>query len=52
MEKWYKYIVPNLCRILICQKIHRLGDAAFDADCLTPLRVLKITTVSVKNGFW
>ena len=33
-------------------KIHPSRDAAFGADCLTPLRILKIITVGLKNGFW
>ena len=32
-------------------KIHPLLDAAFSVDILTPFRILKIVTVSVKNGF-
>ena len=38
--------------LLYHQKIHPLRDAAFGADCLTPLKILKITTVGLKNGFW
>ena len=41
-----------LSRDLLCQKIHPLRDAAFGADCLTRLRILKIITVGLKNGFW
>ena len=52
MEKWYKYVVPNLSRDLIFQKIHPFRDAAFGADCLTPFRILKIIIVGLKNGFW
>ena len=33
-------------------KIHMLRDAAFGADCLTPLRILKIIAVGLKNGYW
>ena len=33
-------------------KIHLFRDAAFDADCLTPFRILKIIIVGLKNGFW
>ena len=35
MEKRYKYI-------------HPLRDAAFGADCLTPVRILKIIIVGLK----
>ena len=48
MEKWYKFVVPYLSRDLLYRKIHPLRDAAFGADCLTPLRLLKIITVSLK----
>ena len=48
MEKLYKYVVPYLSRDLIYQKIHKLRDAAFDADCLTPFRILKIIMVGLK----
>ena len=41
-----------LSRDLIYQKIHRLRDAAFGADCLTPFRILKIIIVVSENGFW
>ena len=41
-----------LRRDLPYQKIYPLRDAAFGADCLTPLRILKITTVGLKNRFW
>ena len=34
MEKRYKYIDRHLSQDLLYQKIHPLGDAAFDADCL------------------
>ena len=37
-----------LSRDLTYQKIHPLRDAAFDADCLALLRILKIITVSPK----
>ena len=53
MNKWYKYIYGYLSREVLYQKIHSLRDAAFDADCLTPYRILKIITVGLKNnGFW
>ena len=52
MEKQHKYIYGYLSRDLTFQIIHPLGDAAFNADCLTPLNVLKIVTVSLKNGLW
>ena len=48
MEKCYKYVVSYLSRDLIYQKIHPLRYPAFDADCLTPLRTLKIITVGLK----
>ena len=32
-------------------KIYSLLDAAFDADCLTPFRILKIITVGLKMDF-
>ena len=41
-----------LSRDLLYQKIHSLRDAAFGADCLNPLRILKLITVGLKNGFW
>ena len=43
----------GLCSIyfLLYQKIHPLRDAAYDADCLPPLRILKMITVSLKDGF-
>ena len=44
-KKWYKYIDGYLCPDLL-HKIHPLQYAAFDADCLTALRILKIITVS------
>ena len=52
MEKGYKYMDGYLSRDSLYQKIHPLRDAAFGADCLTPLRILKIITVGLKNGFW
>ena len=52
MEKRYKCVVPYLSRDLIYQKIHPLRDAAFGAGCLTPFKILKIITVSLKNVFW
>ena len=51
MEKRYEYIVSYLSRDLVYQKIHPLGDSAFDADCLTHLRVLKIVVVGLKDKF-
>ena len=38
-----------LSRDLLYQKIHSLRDSAFGADCLTPLRILEIITVALKN---
>ena len=52
MEKRYKYIDGYLSRDLLYQKINPLRHAAFDADCLTSLKILKIITVGLKNGFW
>ena len=52
MDKRYNYIVPYLSRDLIHEKIHPLRDAAFGADCLTSVKILKILTVGLKNGFW
>ena len=37
-----------LSRDLPYQKIHPLLDTAFDADCLTSFKVLKIITVGLK----
>ena len=48
MEKRYKYMDGYLSRDLLYQNIHPLRDAAFGADCLTPLRILKIRTVGIK----
>ena len=48
MEKRYRYVDGYLSRDLLYQKIHPLRDAASDADCLTPLRILKIVTVGLK----
>ena len=48
MEKRYKYMNGYLSRDLLYQKIHLLRDAAFGADCLIPLRILKIMTVGLK----
>ena len=52
--KRYKYIDGYLSRDLLHQKIYPLRNAAFgaDADSSTPLRILKIRTVGLKNGFW
>ena len=52
MEKRYKYVVPYLSRDLLYQKIHPSRDAAFGADCLIPLGIMKIITVGLKNGLW
>ena len=52
MEKQYKYTDGYLSRDLLYQKIHTLQDAAFGVVCLTPFRILKILTVSLKTGFW
>ena len=38
--------------IYYIKKIHPLRDAAFGADCLTSFKILKMITVSLKNGFW
>ena len=48
--KQYKYLDGNLSRDLIYQKIHPLAGAAFDADCLTPFRILKIIIVGLNMG--
>ena len=48
MEKRYKYMDVYLSRDLPYQNIHPLRDAAFGADCLTPLRILKLITVGLK----
>ena len=48
MEKRYKYVVPYLSQDSIYQNINPLRDAAFDADCLTALRILKIVAVGLK----
>ena len=48
MEQRYKYVFSCLSPYSIYQKVHPLRDAAFDADCLTPLRILKIIIVSLK----
>ena len=50
MEKRYKYVVLYLSRDLIYPKIHSLRDAAFGADCLTPVRILKILIVCMDSG--
>ena len=50
MEKRYKYTDGYLNRDLLYQKIHPLRDAPFGAaDCLTPFRILKLITVSIKK---
>ena len=51
MEKRYKYMDGYISRDLLYQKIHSLLDAAFDADCLTLFRILKIITVGLKMDF-
>ena len=51
METRYKYISGYLNEDLLYQNIHPLRDAAFDTDCVTPVRILKIIIVGVKNGF-
>ena len=51
MEKRYKYLDGYPSRDLIYQKVYPLRDAACGADCVTPLRILKIITVGLKNGF-
>ena len=48
MEKRYKYVVPYLICDLKCGIIHPLRDAAFDTDCLTPFRILKIIKFDLK----
>ena len=45
MEKRYKYMDGYLSLDLLYQNIHPLRDAAFGADCLTPLRILTIITI-------
>ena len=52
MEERYKYVVRCLSQDLIYQKVQRLRDAVIDADCFTPLRILKIITVGLKTGLW
>ena len=49
MEKRYKYIDGYLSGDLLYQKIYPLRDAAFGADCLSPLRIFKIITASLKT---
>ena len=51
MEKWNRYMDGYLNQDLLYQKLHPLRDAAFGADCLTSLKILKIVTVGLKNGF-
>ena len=46
MVKIYRWISKPRFTI---SKIHPLRDAAFHADCLTPLRILKIIIVALKN---
>ena len=48
MEKRYKYMDGYLCPDSLYHKIYLLRDAAFGADCLTPLRIVKIITVGLK----
>ena len=50
--KRYKYMNGYLSRDLLYQKIRPLRDAAFGADCLTSLSILKIITIGLKNGLW
>ena len=47
MVNQYKYMDGYLSRDLLYQKIRPLRDAAFGADYLTPVRILKIVTVSL-----
>ena len=47
MGKRYKYTDGYLSRDLLYQKIHPLRDAAFGADCLTSVKILKIITVGL-----
>ena len=42
------YLWISQRRFTTPKKIHPLRDAASDADCSTPFRILKITTVSLK----
>ena len=46
------YLWISQPRFDISKKMNPLGGAAFDADCLTPVRILKIITAGLKNGFW
>ena len=48
MEKQYKYIDGYLSQDLLYQKVRQLQDAAFGADCLTPLRILNYNRGSKK----
>ena len=50
-EKQYKYVARYLTRRSTHPKIHPLRDAAFDADPRASLKILKIVTASLKNGF-
>ena len=47
MKKLYKYIDGYLSPDSLYQKTHPLQDAAFGADCLTPLEFFSI---GLKNG--
>ena len=49
MEKRYKYFDGYLRRDLFYRKIHPLRDPAFGADCVTPLRILKIITIGLEK---
>ena len=46
--KRYKYMDGYLSRDLLYQKIYPLRDAEVGADCLTPLKILKMITVGLK----
>ena len=49
MAKQYKCMDGYLSRDLLYQKLHLLRDAAFGADCSTPLGILTIITVGLKK---
>ena len=51
-KKRYKYIHGYLNRDILYQKGHPLRDAAFDADCLTSLKVFENDNSPPKNRFW
>ena len=48
-KKVQVYMDGYLSRDLQYQQIHPLRDAAFGADWLTPLRILKIITIGLKK---